>query len=222
MGYKSALRTINSFANRADAEAQRRRRQEEREIGKLKKKIETFDERMERIDRSLDEKYASGKINKEKYENLKTRKLDIGEELIVLAKTPGVTLAKRYITGEIDKEEFERIKKDLLPVELFEEKEKIQETLKNILKELEKFRKECKKVSEKTCQRCGTKEAFLRPIKLEDNLQLCGNCKIKLLKIQNYDGFEGKYLTAMPIKIRFIDLANKGFNFKVSLNIDKF
>jgi len=45
-------------------------------------------ERLEKVFLTLDEKYSSGKINKEQYEKLKERKKDITIDFIVVAK-PG-------------------------------------------------------------------------------------------------------------------------------------
>jgi len=205
MGYKSTLRSISAASNRAAREAERKRRQKEKELERLQKKIIGLNEKMEKVLHALDGIYASGKINKDEYEKLKSRKSDIGLELLAIAKTPGVTLAKRYLTGKIDKDEFKNMQKDLLPGELFEEKEKIKKDADEIIKKIKKFNKDCKEATEDVCQHCGTKKAFLRPIKIEDGLQLCGGCKLKLLKIQKYKGFSGKYLTIAPIRVRFAD-----------------
>lgn len=218
MGYKSTLRSISAASNRAAREAERRRRQEEKEQKRLQKKVAGINEKMDKILLALDGIYASGKIDKNSYQKLKLRQSDIGLDLIALAKTPGVTLAKRYITGKIDKDEFESMQKDLLPAELFEEKENIKKATGAITKELEKFRKDCKEAIVDTCQHCGTKKAFLRPIKTEDGLQLCGGCRSKLLKIQKYKGFSGKYLTVAPIRVKFTDADAEKFTLEAVFN----
>ncbi len=208
MGYKSILRSAISASNRAVKEAERREGQEQREIEKMQRKIVRVDEKMKKVTQALDDIYARGKIDKKKYEELKKRKFDISLELIVIAKTPGVSLAKRYMTGVINKDEFEKVQKDLLPPELFEEKRIINESISNIEKELKKFRENCKNDKENQCQYCSKEKSLFSPLKIEDGLRLCGKCRSWLLNTQNYRGFSGNYFTVSPMKITFSDINN--------------
>ncbi len=177
MGYKSILRSAISASDRAAKQAERKERQELREQERIQRKITKVNEAMEKVIQALEDIYAKGKIDKARHGELKKRKSDISLELIVIAKTPGISLAKRYITGAIDKDEFEKIQKDLFPPELFEEKRIINESISNIEKELKKFRESCKNNKENECQYCGKEKSLFNPLKIEDGLRLCGKCR---------------------------------------------
>ena len=208
MGYKSILRSTISTSNKAVKEAERRERRELKETERTQRKIAKIDEKMKKVIQALEDIYAKGKIDRDQYEKFKQRESDISLDLIVIAKTPGISLAKRYITGAIDKDEFNKIQKDLLPLELFEEKTIINESISNIEKELKKFRENCKNNKENECQYCGKKRSFFNPLKIEDGLKLCGKCRSWLLNVQNYKGFSGNYFTVSPLKITFSNIDN--------------
>lgn len=206
MGYKKILRyglsTVKKVADEAEREEKRKAREEER----IQRKIKKINERMITITQALEDLYAKGKIGEDKFKELLQRKDDISLDLLVIGKTPGVSLAKRYITGKIDKHEFEKIKKDILPFDLFEEKKIIQEEFDNTKKELRSFRENCKKDVENECQSCGKKKSFLDSLKIEDGLKLCRKCRSQLLNLQNYKGFQGKYFEVHPLRIIFDDI----------------
>ena len=208
MGYRSIIRSSMSAYNRAARESEKEERRELRETERIQRKTARVDEKMVKVTQALDDIYAKGKIDKNRYEELKKRKFDISLELIVIAKTPGFSLAKRYMTGAINKDEFGRVQKYLLPPELFEEKRNIKESVNNIEKELKKFRDNCKNEKENQCQYCGKEKSLFNPIKIEDGLRLCGKCRSWLLNVQNYKGFLGNYFTVSPMRITFSDIDN--------------
>lgn len=216
MGYKSILRSAISASDRASKEAERKERQGLREQERIQRRITKVNETMRKVIQALEDIYAKGKIGKDQYEKLKQRESDISLELIVVAKNPGISLAKRYITGAIDKDEFEKIQKDLLPPELFEEKRIINESINNVEKELKKFRENCKNEKENQCQFCSKEKSLFTPLKIEDRLRLCGKCRSWLLNTQNYKGFSGNYFTVSPMKITFSDIDN---GIKVDINL---
>ncbi|MBU1074627.1 SHOCT domain-containing protein [Patescibacteria group bacterium] len=206
MGYKSTIRSVSSAGNKIARENEREERQKARELERFQKKIDAVQEKKDKVFQELDNQYAQGKINEEEFENLKQRQPDISIELIAIGKVPGVSLAKRYITGKIDKEEFERIQKEILPSGLFEEKEEIDNDIKNIKIQLIEFKKNCKEQKNDECQQCGKKKSFLNPIKEKENIKLCGKCRSLLSKYQEYEGFKGEYFIVEPVKIDIIDI----------------
>lgn len=206
MGYKSILKSAVAASDKAAREAKQRERQDLKEIEKMQRKIATVNEKIRKVIQALEDIYAKGKIDEDQYKKLKQRESDISLDLIAIAKTPGISLAKRYITGAIDKDEFEKIQKDLLPPDLFEERRIIYESIGNIEKELKEFRDNCKNDKENECRFCGKEKSLFSPLKIEDGLRLCGKCKSRLLNLQNYKGFSGNYFTVSPMKITFSDV----------------
>ena len=210
------LNSAVGASNRAERESEKNRKKELKEIEETQKKLTMVNEKMRKVVQALEDIYASGKINEDRYKKLKQREAEISIDLIAIAKTPGISLAKRYITGAIEKDEFEKIQKALLPEELFEEKRIISESINDLENELKDFRNNCKNNDEDGCQFCGKKKSFLSPIKIEDGLKLCGKCKSQLLNIQNYKGFSGNYFTVEPTKITFSNIDN---SIKVDVNL---
>ena len=122
MGYKSIMRSGIAIVNKSIKEGERAERQQQRETDKMLKKIEAVKEKIQKIKNELENQYAQGKIDKEQFEKFKLRENEISIDMVVIGKTPMITLAKRYVTGKIDKDEFERIIAVILPSDFIEGK----------------------------------------------------------------------------------------------------
>lgn len=186
MGYKSTLRSINAAGKRAEADARRRKREKERQ----QKRQAKINEKMLKIFDELENLYAKGKIDKKEFDQLKKRQADISVDLVIFGKTPGVTLGKRYVTGKITQEEFDKMQADILPPEVYLEKEKIKAELYEIHMHQKSFRKDCK--FDTGCARCGTEGSLINSVKDRGDENLCRKCFKIYRKLSNYR-HDGEY-----------------------------
>lgn len=198
MGYKSVMRSLQSSANAAARESERSRKKLQREQERISKKAAKIDEKMSKIQDSLADLYAKGKVTKKKYEQLKKREKDIDITLIVFGKTPGVSLAKRYICGKIDKKEFDEVCKEIIPSELYGEKEELMNQYEQRCNDLEEFRKSCNSKTDGQCQKCERQKGIFCWLKEVDGLVLCGKCAKVYKTIQNYPGYDGEFFESSP------------------------
>ncbi len=136
--------------------------------------------------------------------------------MIILGKAPVISLAKRYITGEVNKLEFEKILKDLVPQDLFTEKENIKINIDKINKEISEFREKCKNKIDNHCQHCGKKKSLFGPLSNECGFLLCKNCKTKLLDSLRFKGFLGKYFVVDPQGFTLADF-DKGIKLNIKI-----
>ncbi len=210
MGYKSTLRSISAVTNKAAKEAERKRKKELREQERLTKKISRLEERIEKTYQVLDDQYAKGKIGKNEYLELKRRKKDISLELFALAKTPGTSLAKRYLTGKISKSEFDEIQKEILPKEVFIEKEEIAREFDTLITGVKKIISSSKKnKNEKICWHCSKESSFFNLVRQVGKIRLCRKCSSKLHRLLQYGGYRGKYFFTEPQEIDIEDVGKK-------------
>jgi hypothetical protein len=215
MGYKSVVRSAVSSYNKSVREKERQQRIEARELERLQKKVNNAYEKLKKICNALEDEYAKGKIGKKEYKELKNRESEITIDLVVVGKSPFISLAKRYITGKIDSKEFEEIQKDILPTELLEERQLINEGYEEALNKLKEFRNSCKDTAEDECQKCNSKKTFFSGLKVLDSLRLCKKCRAELLKLQFYE-FSGDYFVVDTKQLSFSDVDDK---IKLAVNL---
>lgn len=208
MGYKSVIRSMSAAANKAAREQDRALKRQQRQLEKLQQKMIQAEEKLNKIFMLLDDEYAKGKFSKDKYNNLKKRKIDITLDSVVIGKTPFISLAKRYVTGKIDRKEFLEMQKDILPLDLLKEKKELKNRLIKFKEKLNDFRNNCNNIEEDKCQKCNSKKSFFNSIKKIENLTLCKKCRKSLAKLQKYPGFLGKYFRVEPMTVSFGQLDN--------------
>jgi hypothetical protein len=200
MGWKGTLRSINAVSNRIAKEQERNTRLRAKEVEKLSKKIEKLRDQKEKVKEALNNEYASGKIQSDRYKLLSSRMEHITDELIVFGKTAGVTLGKRYVCGKIEKEDFDKLCSELVPKGLYEERDLILSQAKLVQKNTEDFRGSCKSIPEQ-CNKCLKPKGFFRHLKKIDNITLCNKCSNNYGKLKYYSGFQGVYLIAKPCEV---------------------
>ncbi len=221
---------MGTSVNKSIRESERRRKKELREaegraraqqslLDKVQKTISKTTTLKEKVFDSLEDTYASGKIDKGEYEKLKGRQTEITEDILLIGKKPIQTLSTRYITGKIDKKEFERMKLDLLPADFFTEKEGMENQLKLLEDGLRAFLDECSKEKGRDhCQYCGRKTSFFNNVTEFENLLLCSDCKKSLSSLLNFPGFNGKYYVIEPFRCSVQDIVGKNLHVKVRLS----
>lgn len=193
MGYKSYLR--------AQAAEQRRNLREmeklQKEQDKINKKFLKVEEKKQNIIEALDNYYAKGKIDDNKFNKLKKREDDIEVDLIIFGKAAYISAAKRYMCGEIDSEEFKGLCQNTIPADIFEEKKQILSNFKDFINNANKFVQECNLQAKDQCQKCGQKATFFsiffNPLKEFSGLKLCKRCIKNFKSVFNYAGFNGEY-----------------------------
>ncbi len=218
MGYKSVINSAVSAANKAAKEAERKHRREARVIERREKKISKTNEYMEKIYNALEDEYAKGKIDKNKFVELKERKIDICMEYIIIGKSPFINLAKRYITGKIEHDEFDQISRDILPPEMFEEKNIIANETNEKMEAMKIFRSECKDNVEGQCQKCAKPKSFFSPLNSKCGLRLCKKCNKELNAIKHYGGYNGEYYNTASLDLIFENIDNEDFKIPVHFN----
>lgn len=204
MGYKSVLRSVNASVNKSARASEQRQRQQQRaaqkvynqsvkELERQQKKLARLEEKLNKVYEALDQKYATGKIDAAKFEELKSRKSDIGIELVVLGEAAGVALGKRYMTGEIDKKEFDTIYLATMPTGYITERDSLKSKLDSIVTNAKQFKTECDKTT--GCQHCGMKPSLFKRVKNFEGCQLCVPCTKAIQSILYSPEFNGIYFS---------------------------
>ncbi|MFC1615777.1 hypothetical protein ACFL21_01440 [Patescibacteria group bacterium] len=205
MGYKSILKSLDSAANAATRESERKQKRLHKEQELLEKKIAKLEEQKSKIIDSLKDLFAKGKIDKKEYGELLKREAEISLDLLVFGKTAAVSAAKRYICGKIDKLEFEALCKIIIPAEVVKEKQEIADNYVQFIENIKKFVELCE-VQENQCHKCGKKKGIFSPLTNFEGLKLCGKCKKEFKSLLNHKGVNGIYFYVTPHIISLNDV----------------
>ncbi len=200
MGWRGAIRSINAASNRAAKERDRNLRFQAKETEKLSKKLQDIKDKKEKIKEALNNEYAAGKISSDQYALLSKRMEDISDELIIFGKVAGVTVGKRYVCGKIEKEEFEKLRSELVPAELYRERDLVLSQVGAIQKNITDFKKSCVQ-KDGFCSKCSKPKGLFRHLKEIDGMIVCGACTKNYEKLKYYNGFRGTYITANPCEV---------------------
>lgn len=203
MGYRGTIRSVSAAIKKIEREKERAHRKKVREVEKLRKKAEKAYKKQEKIFAALNEVYAKGKLSQKEFSELQKRKKDITLDLVVIGGIPFSQVAKRYITGKIGKKEFEDIKREIIPNEIFAEKDIIKKEIYDLFDKYQHFIKGCKS-GEDNCNYCNTKKGLFKRLRDFHGHNLCSECYEKIEDFEEYEGAEGEYFFVEPINFNGI------------------
>jgi uncharacterized membrane protein len=214
MGYKSTIRSFSATSKRINHTLQVQANQRQRELQKQQRQLQVIQDKISKKSVIVDQKrnkplellkemYASGKIDKKKFELLEQRDTEITVDLIVFGKGAGQKIAERYVTGNITKSEFNELES-----ELEKEKTMIMTSLQAQIDKLNSFTEKARaNTNENICSNCGKEKKFFSPLRKEQGMVLCGACQKTLQQLCNYPGYSGTYYDVRPTQLA-IDTKN--------------